>query len=72
MVASKITASATPKPIDLIDVTPLVTNEAKTTASNSAAAVMIRADLCSPTATDSTLVFPAQCSSRIRESKNSS
>ena len=45
MVASRITASATPKPMDLIDVTPLVMNEANTTASNSAAAVIMRADL---------------------------
>ena len=72
MVASRSTASATPKPMDLIDVTPLVMNEANTTASNSAAAVIMRADLCSHTATDSTLDFPARCSSRIRESKKSS
>jgi len=62
IVASSITARATPKPIDLIDVTPLSTNDAKTTASNTAAAVMMRADLCRPIATASSLDFPASCS----------
>jgi len=42
MVASKIIANATPKPIVLIDVTPLVINAAKTNARMAAAAVMMR------------------------------
>jgi hypothetical protein len=41
-VASKIIANATPNPIDLIDVTPLVTNAAKTNAKIAAAAVIMR------------------------------
>jgi hypothetical protein len=70
MVASSRTASATPKPMVLIDVTPLVTNAAKTTARIMAAAVMIRAERCKPIATDSTFDFPARCSSRMRDVKN--
>jgi len=61
MVASKITARATPNPIVLIDVTPLVTKAANTTANKTAAAVMIRAERWRPIATDSTFDLPARC-----------
>ena len=56
----------------LIEVTPLSTNEAKTIANNPAAAVMMRADLCSPVATGSIFERPASCSSLILESRNNS
>ena len=71
MVASNKTAKATPKPIDLIEVTPLVTKAAKTTASKIAAAVMMRAERCKPVATDSMFDFPCRCSSLILDNKKS-
>ncbi len=71
-VASSKIANATPNPSNLIAVTPLVTNAAKTMAKMNAAAVMILADFWSPIATDSVLVLPASCSSLIRERRNTS
>ena len=70
--ASSRIANATPKPSILIDVTPLNIKDANTIASNPAAAVIIRADLCRPVATDSILLLPASCSSLIRERRKTS
>ena len=47
-VASSNIANAIPKPIILIEVTPLTMKAANTIAKINAAAVMIRADFCSP------------------------
>ena len=71
-VASIRIAKATPKPNSLIEVTPLVRKAANTIARINAAAVIIRADFCNPSATASTLDLPASCSYLILESKKTS
>jgi len=68
-VASSKIAKATPNPSNLIVVTPLVKNAAKTIARIKAAAVIIRADFCNPNATASIFDFPKSCSSLMRDKR---
>ncbi len=71
-VASTTTAITRPTPIIIMNVTLDSMNPPTTTTSSSAALVMIRAERCTPTATDSTgsPVAGARYSSRIRDSVN--